>query len=439
MKHASVSSLFPTGCCFFFFMALCLSVNEVGAQAFEKSVERTSKSTVRVVSLKDGELKGHGSGFIVSKQGHIATNHHVIEGSNRVIVLFAEGDRLFGREAEIVAMSEWPDLAILRTDPIPVAHVVKIASCALRVGQKVVSVGFPGAVDHGTWVTMKGVDFSEKLGEGRILSAEAKNDFVPVLFSGAVAKNVTRSEVSCVLHSAKVSGGNSGGPLVDEEGRVCGINTALIDAKGVDYPVSIHASELVSLARSKNLPLDVLSTRASVAAGGPSVQTWLMVSGIGLSAVTFLMVLRRPRAVLIEGFSRLTHRRAALPGQTPPQISNPAAAPMSGRRMSLRGRDLEGNSFHLEFDAQGFKQNGGRLYIGRKPDLCQLVVSHDSISRQHAVLLNKEGVLYVEDRNSGNGTALNGCEIPVGCSSMPLQPGDRLKLGEVELVLDFLS
>ena len=106
--------------------------------------------------------------------------------------------------------------------------------------------------------------------------------------------------------------------------------------------------------------------------------------------------------------------------------------------MILRGRDLEGHSFNLEFDAETLRQNGGRLILGRKRDLCQLHLPHDSVSRQHAALALRNGALYLEDRNSGNGTILNGKTLTIGSPPVRLKSGDRIKLGEVELMFDVI-
>lgn len=106
--------------------------------------------------------------------------------------------------------------------------------------------------------------------------------------------------------------------------------------------------------------------------------------------------------------------------------------------MILRGRDLEGHSFNLEFDVASFSKNNGRLILGRKRDLCQLHLPHDSVSRQHAALVIKNSAICLEDRNSGNGTILNGRPLTIGSPPMPLTSGDRIKLGEVELMYDVL-
>jgi S1-C subfamily serine protease len=431
-------------------LALLLSAG-ARAEFAEKVAERMKKSTVRVVIVAGDQVKGHGSGFIISKNGHVATNQHVIADAEELVVLYCEGDRVFMRRGELVAVSATADLAILKIDPIPSTEVVEIATTELVSGQPVMTVGFPGAIDEGSWATLEGVEIDSESGEGRITTPEARGDFEPAVFSGEVAKFVTALGTRLVLHSAKISPGNSGGPLVDADGRVCGINTALVPASmaGVDYPISIHASELVTLARAHSIPIDVTSSKASIGGvgGGSNMQMLLLIVLAAFAVVMFLIVLRKPRAVLVDAMSRVirSHKHNR-PEYTPRQPRSPAG-PQSGHSrssmptgaqgsMRLRGRDLQGLSFDVAFSAAEFRRHGGRLVIGRNNDLSQLVVPHDSVSRQHATLITHGSSIQVEDRNSGNGTKVNGREIPVGSPPIPLNQGDKLTLGEVDLIFE---
>jgi pSer/pThr/pTyr-binding forkhead associated (FHA) protein len=107
--------------------------------------------------------------------------------------------------------------------------------------------------------------------------------------------------------------------------------------------------------------------------------------------------------------------------------------------MRLRGRDLHGISYDIAFTDADFRRCGGRLVIGRNHDLSQLHLSHDSVSRQHATLTWQDGSVHVEDRNSGNGTKVNGRELMVGSPPTPLRSGDKLSLGEVDLMFEILN
>lgn len=135
----------------------------------------------------------------------------------------------------------------------------------------------------------------------------------------------------------------------------------------------------------------------------------------------------------------LARARQPYPESNAGFAGNANVARNAGGRMRLRGRDLHGHSYDIAFDDADFRRRGGRLVIGRNDDLSQLVVSHDSVSRQHAALTFTGGWIYVEDQHSGNGTSVNGCELRIGSPPTPLRPGDRLTLGEVELIFEILN
>ena len=107
--------------------------------------------------------------------------------------------------------------------------------------------------------------------------------------------------------------------------------------------------------------------------------------------------------------------------------------------MRLRGRDMQGLSYDLAFTDADFRSGGGRLVIGRNNDLSQLLLSHDSVSRQHTTLTLQGNTVQVEDRNSGNGTKVNGRDVIVGSPAIPLRNGDKLTLGEVDLMFEILN
>jgi len=417
------------------FLVVCVSPTAF-AQFLDETINQGKASTVRVIT----DL-GHGSGFVISDRGDVGTNFHVIEGAKEILVVFASGDRIYVYPAKVIATEERQDLAIIKIqESIPNSRVVTLAVSETTSGQDVMSIGFPGIVDN--------LDFSSDSRLEQISENVFKGDKTaislqtPATFPG----NVGKGSGSHIVHSAKISGGNSGGPLIDLEARVVGINTFIPDPEttSVDYAFSVPAARLAELARKNGVKVTVSTARVSAPGSSGGLMIMLFVVVAALSVVTFMMALRRPRTILVDGLSRLTgsrsHRSKASSGAPSPAQQPPPAAGSGNRAgMTLRGRDPEGNSYCFNFDADTFRKAGGRLYLGRNKSLCQFQLPQDSVSRQHAALIAKHDAVYLEDRNSGNGTLINGREIGLGDSAARLKSGDRIQLGEVKLIFDVLS
>jgi serine protease Do len=153
--------------------------------------------------------EGSGSGFIVSKDGYILTNNHVVDGSDQVTV------RLLDRrefKAKIVGTDPNTDLAVLKIDaknlvPAPLGN-----SGAARVGEWVLAVGNPLG-DNLTFTVTSGI-ISAK---GRSLALPGQSD---------------RTIQDFIQTDAAINPGNSGGPLVSVQGEVIGVNSAIASQTG---------------------------------------------------------------------------------------------------------------------------------------------------------------------------------------------------------------
>ena len=144
-----------------------------------------------------------GSGFILSADGEVVTNHHVVQGAERIRVRLSTGEEL---DARLAAADETTDLALLRVQaPRPLPTLTLGDSDRLAVGDWVVAIGNP----FGLTETATAGIVSAK---GRALGAGPYDDFIQT--------------------DAAINPGNSGGPLVDQEGRVVGINTAIVSPAG---------------------------------------------------------------------------------------------------------------------------------------------------------------------------------------------------------------
>jgi serine protease Do len=153
--------------------------------------------------------EGSGSGFIVSKDGYILTNHHVVDGSDQVTV------RLLDRrefKAKIVGTDPNTDLAVLKIEAKNLVPAPLGKSSTARVGEWVLAVGNPLG-DNLTFTVTSGI-ISAK---GRSLALPGQSD---------------RSIQDFIQTDAAINPGNSGGPLVSVRGEVIGVNSAIASQTG---------------------------------------------------------------------------------------------------------------------------------------------------------------------------------------------------------------
>jgi Do/DeqQ family serine protease len=144
-----------------------------------------------------------GSGLVLSDDGYILTNSHVVDGADEIRVSMVDGREF---EARIVGTDPPTDLAVLKIEADNLISAVLADSSMIQVGDLVFAIGNPFGV--GQTVTMGIISATERTGFG-ITEYE---DFIQT--------------------DASVNPGNSGGPLVDADGRVIGINTAILSRGG---------------------------------------------------------------------------------------------------------------------------------------------------------------------------------------------------------------
>ena len=153
-------------------------------------------------------LQGQGSGFVISADGAILTNHHVVKDAASVSVTFAGGETF---PAKLVGWDERTDVALLDIEGDAHPFLEFADSDAIEVGDWVVAIGNPYGLGH--TVTAGIVS-----GKGRSLGAGPYDDFLQT--------------------DAAINPGNSGGPLFDLEGRVVGVNTAILNsANGIGFAI----------------------------------------------------------------------------------------------------------------------------------------------------------------------------------------------------------
>ncbi|MBB6426047.1 S1C family serine protease [Sphingopyxis sp. JAI128] len=208
-----------------FALLLALFALSLPARAAD-DISAASRSVVRVVTVAmvDGEVVGfgHGSGIAISPT-RIVTNAHVVEsaakypGNVALGVVPSEGQKSYA--GKLVAIDTARDLALVEITEgrLPPAAVY---TGPLDSGADVVALGYPGNVDLAT--------------------ARSANDYItprsPTRSEGNMSNMQAVDGVAMLIHTAKISRGNSGGPLVDQCGRIAGINTAITRADDGDSP-----------------------------------------------------------------------------------------------------------------------------------------------------------------------------------------------------------
>lgn len=193
-------------------------------------VEKVAPSVVSIVTeTQANSLRGvvtqagAGTGMIVSANGYVLTNKHVIEGADAVSIVLTDGTTY--DKVKLVGTDPLNDVAFLKIEGVSDLPAVEIGnSSSLRVGQSVVAIGNSLGQYQNT-VTSGIVS-----GVGRPVSAQ----------SGDTVENLN----DLIQTDAAINPGNSGGPLLNLQGQVIGINTAVAqDAQGVGFALPINATK----------------------------------------------------------------------------------------------------------------------------------------------------------------------------------------------------
>jgi 2-alkenal reductase len=193
------------------------------SDAMVAAVQQVSPAVVTVIN-RNGGVSGSGSGVIINEDGYIITNHHVVQDTNALSVLFADGTR---QEAELIGSDMLSDIAIIKVDGDVPAVAIVGDSNALQPGEQVMAIGSP-------------------LGNFR--------NTVTAGVVSALNRSVAQLE-GLIQTDASINRGNSGGPLINVQGEVIGINTLVVrgasplggdQAEGLGFAVPSQIFKTVS-------------------------------------------------------------------------------------------------------------------------------------------------------------------------------------------------
>ena len=391
------------------------------AQAAEKSaVSQARNGVVRILSVQPDGSANIGSGFAVGEAGKpssvFVTNQHVTAGATAVYILLddewnasPEPETSYQMDAEhsvrcdvIYQPSQYPDYAILRAERVVTERVaLPVMPAALaEPGETIYALGFPGASDQVT------------------NNYNASTDAVTVT-TGTISRmaHMEKTDTDVIQIDATINHGNSGGPLITEEGYVIGLNTYGMEeniflAVQVDYVIS-RLDDLVDIGTLHDFTYTLITDREGSISLLPTLLICLVV--VAAAGVAAAVILRRgkkstapadsfPKTAPVDPIGK------TMPAQAMPQL----------RLVGMEGV-FAGRRFALE----------GALRLGRLPDQNDLVFPADTtgVSGRHCVVRLTTGGATLTDLGSSFGTFLGDGTRLQPNQAVELKVGDSFTLG----------
>ena len=394
-----------------------------------KAAAEARNGVVRVIALRPDGNYSLGSAFGVGKVGKptntFVTNHHV---------LYDTYELESGAIAELPAVSVWllknsnawnpvtgldttqcipceivyaeesgyPDMAIIQTAE-PVEDRVALPLLGdeknLEAGDSIYALGYPSSSD-----------FTEQGFYGEKLVAGIED---VTITSGVVSRfttSATFGNTRLIQHDAQINHGNSGGPLLNEDGVVVGINTY-----GFGQDVSSGDGQSFASVRIRHVieVLDELEIEYETDSGSGAVVAILIIVAVAAVVGAAVFVLKKRNA------------SAAVPAPAPAQPTAPAAPAMAevdnGPRLQCLSGVFAGQRFSIE----------GSVRIGRDPARNDLVFPADTqgISGVHCVVMVDGGTIWLKDLGSTYGTFLAGGRRLAASEAVQVKIGDKFWLG----------
>lgn len=418
-------------CLFLAIMLLVCTLGMTGCAKDSGEIAKDAREGVVRVLVEGFEGYFIGTAFGVGEKGedaeYFVTNIHVVfpEGYEAVHVWLMKNsggwDSAYGQpdpthlvKCEIVYYDDSgvPDIAVLKAvDTIPGRKTMPLLDESVEVdaGDTVYALGYPGASD---------VIESETYGSKLVAAIE------DVTMTRGIVSRLTESkalgDIDVIQHDARISGGNSGGPLINDKGAVIGVNTWTITEN--DASVSVDIKYVREILDDEDIPYYTIGDT-----------NWVMIGVIaGLAAlivivVVIIVVVSGNNKRKAEAARQLAMQQAAAAAAAQQQRqsyappAHTAAAPDYRPRLQCLAGAFAGKRFSLE----------NSVRIGRDPSKNDLVFPQNTqgVSGVHCVLMVDNNTVWLKDLGSTYGTYVSGGRRLAANEAVQLQVGDKFWLG----------
>ena len=412
-------------------------------------VDKVEKSIVRVV------IGGHGTGWVVSP-GIVATNWHVAEGNTTYEIYPAGTNDVYTGTLRWLGNDEL-DLALIDVPGLPMEPFTIHKSDTPR-GTPVYTVGFPGLGD----------DFSGRAN----LNVSTYGGTLALMVENAAG-------VRIIQHDNIVNAGNSGGPLLDDCGRVLGLTTwgrensdiaadfiwasvhvaelaDVMDGLGIAYTddssacvtssgtstmiaTGPDADEVQAIVRENTAAISAsvnervaavaLESTEQMDAIADQMVLWGSVGG-GVLLLTLLLALRKPRQQIIYALEQASRKVRGNPEIDAVLASRGNKAAPARHGLVISGTSPSGAPVRIVLEQRVLDNATKGISVGRDAAIVDYSFADQALSRRHARFSWKADKVQLEDLNSTNGTVLNGRQLDA-YTPVVLNVGDSIKLGNI--------